>query len=171
MMHAPTILNHEWVKIYHYARSLALQPANIISGFRRVGISPFAPISVLKRLPAEPVPPPHPLTPLSMRQEMLLNASPTGPRFREAVAIVKRQMAFRAPLKPAVQVFLGCLMDRTEMLYAELTIAKKEKEEMRVVLEGRKNKKKGKRLVIKNAFILLTQDCQNYYLVSVPCTG
>jgi type IV secretory pathway VirD2 relaxase len=67
-------------------------------------------------------------------------------------------MASRAPLEPAAQLILSYLMDRIEMLHAELMIAKKEKEEMRVVLGRWKNKNKGKRLVIKNTFILLTHD-------------
>ncbi len=156
--HASSVLNHEWIKAYHYACPLALRPANVNSGFHRASLVPLAPGCVVRRLPQEPEPPPHPTTPTSIREKVLLKASPTGPTFKEVIAIIKGQLAFRAPLDSAAQVFLNLLMDRTKAMHAEITIARRGKEEMRVQLERRKNRNKGKRLVIKDAFIFLMQD-------------
>jgi hypothetical protein len=66
-------------------------------------------------------------------------------------------LASKKPLKHSAKRYLTKVVDCVERLQTELTIASKELEQLRAVVEGRRRQRTGKRLVIKDQILLTTR--------------
>jgi hypothetical protein len=135
----PGITKPEWLLSYHWARPLAMRKSNIASGWRRTGLIPFQHSSVMRRVPTPPTTPSKSATSsitTTMQGLDLSDVSPSGPRMHGTNALVKRMLASRQPLPTPAKMYLGKVLDHSERLSTELTLARKESNDQKVVLEG-----------------------------------
>ncbi len=154
----------EWLLAFTVVRPVALRASKIAGGFRQSGLIPYAPSAVLQRLP-----PNLPLCsePSNQRRKasfhrisplLFHNVSPTSPYRRVANAAVRRMLLSKKPLKSSAKKYLKKVVDYVELLQKQLTIAQKELQQLKELVEGKTRQRAGKRLVIKVKILVTTSE-------------
>ncbi|KAM0709946.1 hypothetical protein Q7P35_002308 [Cladosporium inversicolor] len=151
----------EWTEAYIIARHKAFTTRNVESSFRAAGIYPLSPITILStlRMPT-PTPWVTPLpitTPNDLDRSLLDSSPPVGTELREATSLVNsivRSSTLETPVKRYIERS-GLALERTT---SENTLLRKELTEARELLRVRKERKKGKRVVVKGKFVFNTKE-------------
>ena len=151
----------EWTSAYITARSRAFTTRNVESAFRSSGIYPLSPITILSTLrmptPTRTTPPPPITTTNDLNRSLLDSSPPEGTELREATSLVNtivRSSTLETPVKRYIERS-GAAFERT---HSEVTLLRKELAEARELLRVRKERRKGKRVVIKGKFVFNTKE-------------
>jgi hypothetical protein len=88
---------------------------------------------------------------------LLQNATPTGPWIHAANVAIRRTLCSKKLLKRSAKTYLKKVVECVELFQIELTIAKRELQDMKAVVEARKQHRTGKRLLIKDKIVVTTQ--------------
>jgi hypothetical protein len=152
----------EWLDAYIQAREQAISKTNIESAFRGAGLIPFQPQRVLRIIKHQPTtPPPQPQTPTEYEilDQVFVNSSPPDITFlHQANQVLKTALQARTVLNTPTTRYVQKLADETERLNTRDTIRKRETENLRAIIKTRKERKKGKRAVLKGQFHISTEE-------------
>jgi hypothetical protein len=113
---------HKWLLAYAVVRPIAFRASNIAAGFCQSSLIPYAPSSVLRRLPPEPKLHQSQFTKheqASSRRtscRLLQNATLTGPWRHVANAAVQRLLSSEKPLKCSAKYYFKRVEDCVELL-------------------------------------------------------
>ena len=93
-----------------------------------------------------------------MKPLLLSDAPLEGVQLHKIKVALKRVLSTQQPLTSPVKRYVECLANTSEHLSAQLAIAQKESRDWECDLEGQKQQKSGKRLVIKGQVLLTTKE-------------
>jgi len=159
-----TLHKAEWMESYVEARKKAITPSNILGSWRGAGLYPINKHRVLHQLSdiQGPSHPRSPSTPHSVPATQLLNTlSPpdhdTLQSTNNAFKIALSQTTVASPVKKHAH----CLTEITIRLAAENAILKKDNFELRAQISKKKDRNKGKRVVLKDVYAICTEEVYN----------
>ena len=155
----------EWTTAYITAREEAFLPRNILSGFRKTGISPFSPITVLSTLEMLDITPDslrNPTTPKRNRTPLettlLASSPPPETDIRKANEELLETVRKATNLPSPAKRYIARLTSSFEKSNTERTLLRNENTEIRDLLRYRKERIKGKRVAIKGKFVFNTRE-------------
>lgn len=152
----------EWVERYLEARDISLTESNIRGGWRGSGLVPLNRTRVTHSLPSvlmrPPTPPPAPSSQDSVFDTVInTGTSPDTTVLRSTNALMRRKTCQNDLNTPARRYVLH-LTEMTEGLLAEKKILQCQLDEAKAVIGARKERKKGKRLVLKDTYGLSSME-------------
>lgn len=152
----------EWVEMYMRARQRAITKRNIESGFRKTGIWPLSPITVLERLKNPPLPHgPAPQTPPNRTPfdlSLLESSPPSGTDLHAATQLFHSTIKVANDVPSPAKRFSIKLATLVEKQNTELTTLRREIKEQKELIETRKKRKKGKRIALEGRFLFSTEE-------------
>lgn len=150
----------DWTIAYITAREEAFRSNSILSGFRKTGVFPFSPITVLSTLtmPSPPSDPSRPTTPKALETTLLTSSPPLNTDIRRANKELLETVRNESNLPSPAKRYIARLTTTLEKSNTEVTLLRKENEEQREILRYRKERTKGKRVAIKGKFIFNTRE-------------
>ena len=160
----------EWLLAFVEARKLAFKRSNIEGGWRGAGLFPFDSEKVLRHIeitePSE-----EPTSALQQSADStidpnlfnnsLLTSSPSQlniDSFRQTASMLRAEVAQPKVLATPVRHLIPRLTDTTERLHAENSILKTRLKAATEVLAARKQRKRGKRIALKDQLLLTTDE-------------
>ena len=149
----------EFVECYMKAKISAFTSMNIQSGWRGAGLFPIDRVKIYRHLPRLSTPPPLPSTSSSNTpfNNELISSSPLNATSLHATnSALNELINTQQPLHTPARKYVSRLTNTTERLRAEISILKKEKENLESVLSARRKQKKGKRVKIDGQILLST---------------
>jgi len=149
----------EWMESYIAAREVAINTSNILGGWRGAGLFPLNKQRILHQLfDKHPTPsPPQQTTTLNL---FLNNSSPPDALVLHSANAAFNSALFQTEAITPVKTHGRRLSRITERLYAENAILRKENSELKTQIRKRKERTKGKRLVLKNIYAIATEEVQ-----------
>ena len=151
------LLRVEWTSAYIRARARCFQPSTIESAFRKSGIYPLDPEIILSTLstPGETMPQEDENSSLleevpRILRERLRDKTPPVLPFEDLV----EEVISRGVLSPRSKAFIRELLIFAEERNTEATLLRRELREKDAILNMRKTRKTGKRVVIEGRVIL-----------------
>jgi len=145
----------EWAERYMEARDIAMTENNIRGGWRGSGLVPLNRTRVTHSLPAvimRPTTPPAPSNQDSIFDTVIgTGTSPDTTVLRSTNALIRRKTCGNNLNTPARRYVLH-LTEMTEGLLADKKILRRQLDEANAVIGARKERKKGKRLVLKDTY-------------------
>jgi hypothetical protein len=151
----------EWLAGYVKARTIALSSRNILSGWSGAGLVPFAPSSILRKISSgrrNSTPPQSPPTQIRGPFDDI-PSSPEAMIVRSANIEVRKLVSQRGVILPTpARKYIHQLTTEAEKHQAEAAIYKREYNDTKLVLEGRKERKSGKRVAIAGHTIISTDE-------------
>ena len=155
----------EWTTAYITAREEAFRSSSILSGFRKTGISPFSPITVLSTLEM-PRPTPGPSYNLTtperrvsaLETTLLASSPPLETDIRRANEELLETVRNATDLPSPAKRYIARLTSTLEKSNTKVTLLEKENTEVRELLQYRKERTKGKRVAIKGKFVFNTRE-------------
>jgi len=145
----------EWVERYMEARDVAITENNIRGGWRGSGLVPLNRTRVTRSLPAVIMRPTTP--PALSNQDSIFDTvidagtSPDTTVLRSTNALIRQKTCENNLNTPARRYVLH-LTEMTEGLLADKKILQRQLDEAKAVIGARKERKKGKRLVLKDTY-------------------
>jgi len=149
----------KWMEAYVKARHIAVTTSNILGGWRGAGLFPMNKQCILRQL-SDKRKTPSPSVQLATPTTFLNNSSPA-----DVIILRSANEAFNNALSETtagspVKTHGRCLGEITEKLYAENAILRKDNSELRAQIRSRKERTKGKRLVLKDRCAIATEEVQ-----------
>ena len=149
----------EWLEYYMRARSIAITPKNICSSWRGAGLFPMNVNRILRLLPddaeASPSPPPEDMD--EAAPLLVTSSPPDGTVLRNANATFKQVLSNTALASP-IRKHARRLSSVAEKLHAQNSILSHENAELKQLINKRKERMSGKRLVLKGKFVVSTEE-------------
>jgi hypothetical protein len=152
----------EWVEHYAEARQAAITEKNILSAWRGAGLFPENMVRVLHQLldPSNDASTPITTAPISTSTPYLLTSSPPEPSTLRATNQAFLTDFASANVTEQHKIHVRRLSGITERLQTELTILKREVNEMKAIHGRRKERASGKRLILKGKTVISTEELQ-----------
>jgi len=161
----------EWLEYYAKARSIAFTSKNICSGWRGTGLFPMNVNRILRLLSdniaASSTPPPDPdpaAAPL-----LITSSPPEAAVLRNANVTFKSALSTTAVTSP-IKKHARRLSSVAEQLHAENSILRHENTELKQLINKRKEKMSGKRLILKDRVIVSTEEVQQKLMEAEKAT-
>lgn len=154
----------QWTEMYMRARKTAFSMSNICSGWRAAGLYPLYPDVVLDKVRSARESTLVDKTVHDLSAEVNLDASlldsspPDGTELRQANALLMRNINGASDLTPRTKRYTGRMARGFERLHTELITMVQERNAQRELLEARKKRKKGKRVMLQNKFVFSTPE-------------
>ena len=142
----------------------AFSTSNICSGWRAAGLYPLYPDVVLDKVGTARVSTCVNKTNHDLSAEMNLDASlldsspPDGTELRQANSLLIRNINSASDLTPRTKPYTGRMARGLERLHTEMVTIVQECDAQRQLLEARKKRKKGKRVMLQNKFVFSTPE-------------
>ena len=156
-------LRVEWLEIYVHLRSQGLSSSNILVGWRRSGLNPFSTQKGLRNVPFQAAEPPS--TPQNAESATGLDLTLLRSPPPDGTSIQSSKLSIHNTLQSTES--LGSLNRRCaqrlthhhlESQNAEITILRRENNEMQELLQTWKKRTKGMRIVLAGQFVYSTQE-------------
>jgi hypothetical protein len=155
--HVTRLLRVEWTSAYIKARAQCVKMSSIASGFRKAGIYPFDPETLLSTL----TPPPRTPSPNGQNvsqigyvsQILRARGSPRTPKalnLRQISDLVQND----GDILTSARDLIRDLIDFAEDRDTDAILARRELREKDVLLNTRKTRKTGKRVALKGKYLL-----------------
>lgn len=151
----------EWTSAYIKARARCFRPSSIESGFRKAGIHPFDPETLLSTInppPRTPSPEKQVVSQVSDGSRILrARSSPSTPRalnLRQLSDLVRND----EDIPTSARDLIRDLVDFAEDGDTDAILARRELREKVKLLNTRKTRKKGKRVALKGKYLLTKED-------------
>lgn len=154
----------QWTEMYMRAHKTAFSTSNICSGWRATGLYPLYPDVVLDKVG-------HARKSASVNQRgndlstevnvdtsLLDSSPPDGTELRQANALLMRNINGASDLTPRTKRYTGRMARGFERLHTEMVTIVQERDAQRQLLEARKKRKKGKRVILQNKFVFSTPE-------------
>ncbi|KYG39763.1 hypothetical protein M433DRAFT_79491, partial [Acidomyces richmondensis BFW] len=151
----------EWTEAYIRAREKAITQANIQSGWKATGLWPLSPIQVFDKIKqSQQALPPQPQEQVSHPLDLsLLNSSPPdGTELRIANALLHSELDKKQPLLSPAKRYTKRMTYALETAQSENALLRKRLADAELLLQARKQRKKGKRIALKGKFVFSTQE-------------
>jgi hypothetical protein len=147
------------VEHYTEARQAAITEKNILSAWRGAGLFPENMVRVLHQLldPSNDASTPITTAPISTSTPYLLTSSPPEPSTLRATNQAFLTDFASANVTEQHKIHVWRLSGITERLQTELTILKREVNEMKAIHGRRKERASGKRLILKGKTVISTE--------------
>ena len=151
----------EWLQYYTTARAKAFTITNIQGGWRGAGLFPSNRSKVFRHLPPtyNKTPPPQAsLQPTSMYTpfdiSQVTSSPPNATVLRSANTTLNQIIATQETLQSPVRKYIRRLTNAAEQFQAELSISRKQCQDLQQVVTARKKRKSGKRVVLEGEIVL-----------------
>jgi hypothetical protein len=151
----------EWTLAYIKARARCFKPSSIESGFRKAGIYPFDPETLLSTLtlpPRTPSPNDQNVSQVSHASRILrARGSPSTPKalnLRQIVDLIQNDEDIPTLARDLIRDLIDFAEDRD----TDAILARRELREKEVLLNTRKTRKTGKRVALKGKYLLTKED-------------
>jgi len=151
----------EWVEAYIEVREGALTVDNIRGGWRGAGIVPLNRVRVTHSLPAvimRPTTPPPAPTHNSPFDNVIAAGVPPDAKVLRSTNVTLREKACKNELDTPARHYIPHLVEITEQLLAENSILQRRLADAEGIIEARKERKQGKRLLLKGTYGLSTME-------------
>jgi hypothetical protein len=155
----------DWTRAYITAHQNAFIPQSILAGFRKAGLSPFSPITILSNPEMFDITPDTLYTPTTPKRDksalettLLASSPPDGTDIRRANEELLETVQEATNLPSPAKRYIRRLTSTLEKSNSERTLLRKENKEQRELLERRKERTKGKRIAIKGKFVFNTRE-------------
>ena len=139
----------EWMEAYVKARHIAITTSNILGGWRGAGLFPTNKQHILRQL-ADKHTTPSPSLQLAKPTPFLNNSSPADVLVLRSANVAFNNALLQTTADSPVKTRGRCLGEIMEKLYAENAILRKDNSELRCQIRSRKERTKGKRLVLND---------------------
>ena len=154
----------QWTEMYMRARRFAFSMSNICSGWRATGLYPLYPDVVLEKVGHA-----REFTSVDERDNslsgevdldtsLLDSSPPDGTELRQANAMLMRNINAASDLTPRTKRYTGRMARNFERLHTEMITMVQERDAQRQLLEARKRRKTGKRVMLQNKFVFSTPE-------------
>jgi len=150
--------------MYMRAHKTAFSTSNICSGWRATGLYPLYPDVVLDEVG-------HACQPTSVGERnnnmsgevnldtsLLDSSPPDGTELRQANALLMRNINAASDLTPRTKRYPGHVARQFERLHTEMITMVQERDAQRQLLEARKKRKTGIRVMLKDKFVFSTPE-------------
>ena len=118
-------------------------------------------MKVLRRLPPRPTTPiPGSPVQLSTPFEAVTSSPPDADTLHTATVALNRLVTTRAPLDTPARKFVNRLTQTAERQQAEISILRRERDNIRQILSSRKERLSGKRLILKGKSVVTSVEIQ-----------
>jgi hypothetical protein len=151
---------YEWAEAYLEARNTALSSLNVEAGWRGAGLFPLDRTKVLRRLPRPITPPPTEPMKISTPFDTITSSPPDSTSLHTANIALNQLVATRKPLHTPARKYVNRLANTAERQHAEISILRRERDELRQVLSARKERLSGKRLILKGKSVVTSWEIQ-----------
>jgi hypothetical protein len=154
----------QWTEMYMRAHRTAFSMSNICSGWRAAGLYPLYPDVVLDKVRTTfkstfVNKAGHDLTvEVNLDASLLDSSPPDGTELRQANALLMRNINGASDLTPRTKRYTGRMARGFERLHTEMVTIVQERDAQRQLLEARKKRKKGKRVMLQNKFVFSTPE-------------
>jgi hypothetical protein len=158
----------EWLEYYAKARSIAITSNNIRGGWRGAGLFPTNVNRILRLLPDTTAASPPQNT--DVDAPLLVTSSPLdGTVLRNANAVFKEALS-KTTLATPIRKHARQLSSVAEKLHAKNSILQHENAELKQLINKRKERTSGKRLILKGKFIVSTEEVHRQLLEAEKAT-
>ncbi|KFY93533.1 hypothetical protein V498_04362, partial [Pseudogymnoascus sp. VKM F-4517 (FW-2822)] len=158
------------------ARAAAFSTSNINSAWRGSGLQPFQPQTVIRAatLPTTDVVVERPHTPTEhdIFEKVFLNSSP--PDFQtlhKANIVLSTTISRSSALNTPTKRYINKLADETERLNTRNTLQKRECDNLRSIIQKRREQNKGKRAVLKGQFHISIEELRSQVVEAEAATA
>jgi hypothetical protein len=155
----------EWMDAYITARREACTQENIASAWRGAGLIPFRPERAFQSIAKDPSP--HPEQPITSSEHAVLdrvwmNSSPPEPStLRRANNLLRTSLGSGTSLDSPLRRYVTKLADGAEQLTTRHIINKSETNKLRSIIQLRKRRSKGKRVLLRGHFHVSTAELRD----------
>ena len=150
---------------YIQARELTFSNLNITSAWRGSGLQPFQPQTVIRAatLPTTDVVSERPHTPTEhdIFEKVFLNSSPPDFNTLQKANSVLSTALNEGVLNTPTKRYIHKLADETEKLNTRHILQQRETDNLRSIIQKRREQNKGKRAVLKGQFHISTEELQS----------
>jgi len=146
----------EWLDCYSNARSKAFTQSNILAGFRGTGIHPQSRLKIYRKLPDAPStsePPPETSPTKATLYKVSADSTPNSSHLHAANQLFLEALA-RGVVTSPIKAYARTLASFSEQARAKNAILLDAYNEAKKANEARKERAKGKRLIIKDKTIV-----------------
>jgi hypothetical protein len=153
----------EWVQYYADARQSAFSEQNINGGWRGAGLFPPSRSTVLRRLPSYSTPPPSQFsskTIISFDNQLITSSPPDAISLRATKEALNQAVVPGKLLSTPIHRYIPRSTSTTEHLRAQISILQCEKRELQSVISNRKQRQKGKRVVLNGQMLVTLPELQ-----------
>lgn len=171
------IVRVQWTEMYMRAHKTAFSMSNICSGWRASDLYPLYPSLVLDKVghahkPALVEERGNNLsTEVDLDTSLLDSSPPDGTELRQANALLMRNVNSASDLTPRTKRYTGRMARGFERLHAEMVTIVQERDAQRQLLEARKKRKTGKRVMLQNKFVFSTPEVLKITLEAESTSG
>ena len=153
----------EWLDAYADAREVAITPDNIQGGFRGAGLVPLNRVPVTHSLPSVMMGPatPDSQTDLLSFDNVIKAGLSVDAHVLQSINASLRVKACRNELDTPARRYITHLADMNDQLLARNAIFQRQLNDIETIVSGRKERKKGKRLVLKDKYGLNSLEVVN----------
>jgi hypothetical protein len=154
----------QWTEMYIRAHKTAFSMSNICSGWRATGLYPLYPGVVLDKVggvrqsTSEGEGDNSRSGEVDLDTSLLDSSPPDGTELRQANAVLMRNINSASDLTPRTKRYTGRIARGFERLHTEMVTMIQERDAQRQLLEARKKRKTGKRVMLQNKFIFSTPE-------------
>jgi hypothetical protein len=170
------IQKSEWMDAYITARAAAFSTSNINSAWRGSGLQPFQLQTVIRAatLPTTDVvvlERPRTLTEHDIFEKVFLNSSPPDFQTLYKANTVLSSTISRGVLNTPTKRYINKLADETERLNTRNKLQQRETDNLRNIIQKRREQKKGKRAVLKGQFHISTEELRSQVVEAEAATA
>ena len=153
----------EWLDAYADAREVAITPDNIQGGFRGAGLVPLNRVRVTHSLPSVMMGPatPDSQTDLLSFDNVIKAGLSVDAHVLQSINASLRVKVCRNELDTPARRYITHLADMNDQLLARNAIFQRQLNDIETIVSGRKERKKGKRLVLKDKYGLNSLEVVN----------
>ena len=154
----------QWTEMYIRAHKTAFFMSNIWSGWRATGLYPLYPDVVLDKVggvrqsTSEGERDNSRSGEVDLDTSLLDSSPPDGTELRQANAVLMYNINGASDLTPRTKRYTGRMARGFERLHTEMVTMIQERDAQRQLLEARKKRKTGKRVMLQNEFIFSTPE-------------
>ena len=150
----------EWLEHYAKARFIAITSNNIRGGWRGAGLFPTNINRILRLLPEATASSTTPPRNDNSTLPLLITSSPPDGTVLRTANVLFNEALSNAALATPIQKHARRLSGVAEHLHAQNSILRTENAELKQLINKRKERASGKRLVLKRKFIVSTEEVQ-----------
>jgi hypothetical protein len=154
----------QWTEMYMRAHKTAFSMSNICSGWCATGLYPLYPGVVLDKVGHARESTSvggrdnNPSGEVDLDTSLLDSSPPDGTELRQANAMLMRNINGASDLTPRTKRYTGRMARGFERLHTEMVTIVQERDAQRQLLEARKKRKTGKRVMLQNKFVFSTPE-------------
>jgi hypothetical protein len=142
------------------AQNTALSSLNVEAQWHGVGLFPLDHTKVLRHLPRPITPPPTEPMKISTPFDTITSSPPDSTSLHSVNIALNQLVATRKPFHTPIHKYINHLANTAERQHAEISILRRERDELRQVLSARKERLSGKRLILKGKSVVTSWEIQ-----------